>query len=374
MVNVAFPAMAAAFAQPPDAMRWVIIAYVLTYSLTSFVSGTLADRLGLSRVFRLGLALTALAHVVASSAGSFGWLVSGRVVQGLAGGMIYGTAPGLVTLAAPPAGRGRALGFLNAAIGLALALGPLAAGALIQALGWQAVFASRVPIALIMLAWAWRALPPGGAVTAYRLVRPADLARGQVVHACALSFLANAGIFAIWLLAPFYLADRRGFDALATGLTFALTPLGTTLAAPLGGRLADRAGTRVPTIVGLVLEAAGLLAMGQASERTSVLVVAASLFAAGFGLGLFQVPNMAVVMTSFPARQQGAAGGLAFMARTLGVVTGVATFAAVFASRRATAGFDAAFAAAFALAAALVGGGTVLAIVGRSRAPGVAGA
>jgi MFS family permease len=354
MVNVAFPAMALAFDRPPEAMRWVIIPYVFSYSLMSFAGGAVADRIGHARVFRVGLAGSAIAFALATVAPAFEWLVAARVLQGIAGGLVYGTAPGIITLAAAPGERGRALGFLNAWIGGAFALGPIAAGALVALFGWPAVFAVRVPVAVVAVAWAAIALPSARAASGVRTVRARDVLRRRVLVPAALAFLANAGIFAIWLLAPFYLVGVRGLGAFAAGMMFMLTPLGTTVAAPLAGRVVDRLGARWPMTIGLALEAAGLAAMSGARAETPVAVVALALFAAGFGLGVFQVPNMTLVMGEFPPGQQGAAGGLSFMARTLGVVAGVSTLSIVFAARRAVVGFDAAFATAFVLAAAIV--------------------
>jgi MFS family permease len=369
MLNIAFPAIARAFVLPPEAMRWLIICYVFTYALVSFAGGALADRVGHARVFATGLALSALAFGLAASAPAFGWLLGARVLQGVGGGMIYGTAPAIMTLAVAPAARGRALGFLYAAIGVALAVGPIAAGALVESSGWRAVFGARLPVALLVLAWAWRALPRVTVAPAYRRIAVDDLARLPVLHACVLSFLASAGIFAIWLLAPFYLVEQRGYDAFAGGLLFMLTPLGTAVAAPLGGRLADRLGPRLPSVLGLAMEAGGLLLLSGATQATQIAVVAAALFGSGFGLGLFQVPNTTAVMGAFPAGQQGAAGGLAFMARTLGVVTGVATLSQVFASLRGS-GFEAGFAAAFVVAGAAVAVAAVTACI--PTAPGIA--
>jgi MFS family permease len=361
MVNIAFPAMAAWFAEPPEAMRWVIMPYVFSYAVMSFVGGSLGDRIGHARVFRAGVAGSVLAFVVDSIAPAFGWLIAGRALQGIAGGLVYGTAPGILTLAARPDERGRALGVLNATIAGAFAAGPVVAGMLVYAFGWRAVFAARIPLALLALAWAHVALHDARGFVASRLVRPDEVLRVRVLGPTAVSFVANGGIFAVWLLAPFYLVEVRSLGTVAGGLVFMLTPLGTALAAPAAGRLADRIGATIPMVTGLVIEAAGLGLASRATETTPVVVVALALLAAGFGLGLFQVPNMAAVMAAFGTGQQGAAGGLSFMARTLGVVAGVATLSTVFAARRVVVGFEGAFATAFVIGAAAVAVAAVIA-------------
>ena len=367
-MNIAFPAIAAAFAVPPERVRWVIVCYVLVYAVTSLVGGALADRVGHGRVFRAGLLLSVVAFAMGALAPTFGWLLVARVVQGLGGGCVYGTAPGLVTLGVPAARRGRALGFLGAAMGLGFSAGPVVAGVLVDVFGWAAVFHLRLPLALAALVWAWVAVPAAPAPRAPRLVAARDLVRRPVLFAGALSFIASAGMFAIWLLAPFYLIAARGMPASAAGLLFMLTPLGTTLAAPLAGRLADRTGARVPAVGGLALQAAGLALLSRAEPTSPVLVVAVALFAAGFGLGMFQVPNMTVIMAAFPALQQGAAGGFAFLARTLGVVTGVLGLAQLFAVRRLVVGLAPAAAEAFLVAAVAVAIAAVLAAVMHSDA------
>ena len=362
MMNIAFPAMAAAFAVPPETVRWIIICYTGVYALMAFVGGAAADVVGHVRVFRVGVALTAVAFLAGALAPTFGWLLAARVLQGFAGGLVYGTAPGIVTLAAAPEHRGRALGSFNAAMALGFAIGPLPAGALVDAFGWRAVFYARLPLAVAVFA-ATLALPTvRAAMGSRRLVALADLRRAPVPVACALAFLAQGAIFAIWLLAPFHLIAQRGFDTTVAGAIFTLAPLGTTLAAPLAGRVADRLGAAAPLIAGLALETVGLGVLALASAGTPLVVVAVALFAAGFGIGTFQVPMMTLVMGAFPSSLQGAAGGLAFLSRTLGLVTGVATLAAVFAARRPAVGFDGAYRDAFLVATVVVAAATVLAI------------
>lgn len=361
-VNIAFPSIGMAFQVPPEQMRWVIVCYVGIYAVMSFVGGALADRVGLGRVFSAGLALSGIGFVIAGTAPTFAWLLGGRVVQGFAAGLVYGTAPGLVTLAAPPEEHGRALGFVTAGIGLALTTGPLVAGLLVEAFGWPAVFHVRVPLALIVCGWALVALPAGSAAVGHRLVSLSGIARAPVLYASLLSFIANAGIFAIWLLAPFYLVERRALDSRVAGALFMLTPLGWTLAAPLGGRLADRVGARWPVVAGLALESAGLLLMSRGGPTTPIVTLVLALFSAGLGLGLFQVPNMAGVMAAFGRERQGAAGGLVFLSRTLGTVGGVLTFAQIVAARRSQVGFEGAFGEAFVVAAGAVAAAALLAV------------
>jgi MFS family permease len=369
MMNVAFPAIAAAFSVPPETIRWVIICYTGVYAVMAFAGGAAADVVGHVRVFRVGVALTAVAFLAGALAPSFGWLLAARVLQGVAGGLVYGTAPGIVTLAVTPERRGRALGSLNASMALALTIGPLTAGALVDLFGWRAVFVGRLPLALALFAATLAVSTVRSESRARRLVGFADIRRPPVPLACVLAFLAQGAIFAIWLLAPFYLIERRALGATLGGAVFTLAPLATTLAAPLAGRAADRLGPWAPLVGGLALETVGLGVLAFIGTGTSLLIVGAALFAAGFGVGLFQVPVMALVMGAFPSALQGAAGGLTFLSRTLGLVSGVAVLAAVFAARRPVVGFDGAFGDAFLVATGIVALAAVLAATRLRAAP-----
>jgi MFS family permease len=366
MVNVAFPAMGAAFAAPPEQLRWVIVCYVLAYAVLSLAGGVLGDAIGHVRVLRLGLAGSVLAFAAAGLAPTYGWLLAARALQGVAAGLIYGTTPALVTHGLADHQRARALGFLNAAIGLAFSVAPTLAGWLVDHAGWRAVFLVRAPLALGVLAWVLVYAGPAPARLAAPAMTARDVVQPGVLVPGLLAFAANGGIFAIWLLAPFYLVERRGLATVVAGLLFTLTPLGMTAGAALAGRLPTFLAGRGAVAAGLVLEAAGLLALSTAGPGTPVGALALALFVAGLGLGLFQVPNMASLMREFPPGRQGAAGGLAFLARTLGVVAGVLGLARLFADLRATAGFDAGFARAYLAAALAV---TAAALLGALRPP-----
>lgn len=366
MMNIAFPAIATALGVPPERVRWIIIFYVLTHALMSFAGGAAADRFGHALVFRAGLALSALAFIMGGLAAGLGWLLAARIVQGFGAGLVFGTAPALVTDGAPGEARGRRLGFLNGAMGLG-ALGPLVAGFLVDAFGWRAVFHVRVPLALGALGWAVVA-SSAPVVSERRPVSIGDLARGGVLRASVLAFVARGAIFAIWLLVPFYLVDTRGLGASLGGIFFMLTPLGAAVAAPLGGHVADRIGASAPAVAGLVMQTAGLGLLGFVDGATPLWLIALALFVAGFGLGFFEVPNMTTIMAAFPAGRQGAAGGLAFLTRTLGVVAGVALLGELVAARSATVGFLGAFEESLRASAVAVAAALVLALAaGRAR-------
>ncbi len=353
-INIAFPAMAAAFRVSSTTIRWVIICYVGTYALTAFVAGVLADRLGPGRVVRAGLVLSLFCFAGYALVSSFEMLLVLRVLQGVSGGLIYGAAPALVTLSLPPSRHGWGLGWASTGLGLGLSVSPLIGGMIVGSLGWRGAFLYRVPVtaALIVLA-AWTAVPRAGSHGAWRMVVPSDILRWPVLHAGLLAFLANYAQFAVWLLVPFYLVAERGLSAAAGGLLFMLTPVATMIMAPVAGRMADRLGPRGPMVAGLAAEAAGLLLVARCDGSTPLVLVGGALGLVGLGLGVFQVPNIAQVMAAFPPRQQGAAGGFAFLSRTTGVVVGVQAAAWLFRERAQTLGFLPAFQFTFAAAAAV---------------------
>lgn len=370
-VNIAFPAMSAAFQVGPTTIRWVIICYVGTYAVTAFAAGVLADRLGPGRVVRSGLVLSLVCFAAYAVAPSFEIFLLLRVLQGASGGLIYGAAPALVTLSLPSSRHAWGLGWASMGLGLGLSVSPLIGGALVGAFGWRSVFLYRVPVAaviIVLAGWTREARRDGRG--AWRMVVPADILRWSVLHAGLLAFLANYAQFAVWLLAPYYLVSERGLSTAAGGLLFLLAPLATAIAAPVAGRAADRWGRRGPMVLGLSVEAAGLLAVARCGASTPIALVGAALALVGLGLGVFQVPNIAQAMAVFPPRLQGAAGGFAFLSRTAGIVVGVQTAAWLFHDRAQILGFLPAFRFTFAAAAAVCAIAALIALLpGLARDP-----
>jgi len=389
-LNIALPAVAAAFDIGPGAVRWMIICYVATYALTAFAAGLYADRVGALRVFTAGSWLSAIAFAAYWLAPSFEVVLLCRVAQGVSGGLIYGTASALVTQALPRERHGRGLGVMTLGLGVGVAIGPIIGGLLVEGAGWRWVFLYRAPLAVALglaTAMAPRPASSGGPehrtgsrastdeppAGSPRRWSPGDIARPAVLRAAALSFLATFAQFSVWLLIPFYLVTARAIAPSAGGLLFTLSPLGTAVAAPVAGWATDRIGTRWPIVVGLAIEVAGLLIISRLAAESPLAAVVAGLLLVGLGVGIFQVANLADMMAAFPRAQQGTAGGLAFLSRALGSAAGVQATAALFDARVAASGFMAAFQLAFvgaALVAALAMAiALVAAIGGRRRHP-----
>lgn len=151
-VNIAFPAIVAAFDLPTRSIRWAAICYVLTYGALMLGFGALGDRIGHLRVFRAGLWVSAIAFASCALAPDYGWLLAARVLQGVAVALLLSCAPALCTLVLEEHERTRALSAFASAQALAGALAPVAGGVFVALLGWPGVYWMRVPIALAALA------------------------------------------------------------------------------------------------------------------------------------------------------------------------------------------------------------------------------
>jgi MFS family permease len=341
-VNIAFPAISAAFGVPDTSIQWVVITYVVTFAGALLPAGRLADRVGHAGVFRVGLALTGLAHVLCGLAPAWGSLLGARIAQGLGAALVMAGAPALVTLSTDAARHGQALGQLGLAASLGMVLGPLAGGALVGLFGWRVVYLGRLPLVALAL-WLGRGLRPSREVGVAAVTGPgaetaspsAELVTDlrTLVLQNAAHLLANAALFSVWLLVPYYLLDRRGFSAALGGLLFTAGPLAWACGSPIGGRLADRGAGPWVAPLGLGVQALGLWLTGRFDDRSGPAAVVAALGIGGFGYGLFVVTNMHYVMGALPRVHQGVAGSLVSLMRTAGIVLGASLTTAVYAAR-----------------------------------------
>lgn len=156
---VAVPALARSAAASPTALAWVINAFMLTFGSLLLAAGGLADRYGRRRLFLLGTAGFALATGLVCIAPALLWLNLARGLQGVAAAAALASGSAALAHAWQGPARARVFALLGTTFGAGLALGPLLAGLLLQALGWRSVFAAGGVLTLVAFGLGVRVLP-----------------------------------------------------------------------------------------------------------------------------------------------------------------------------------------------------------------------
>ncbi len=376
-VNVAFPAITAAFALEMQAIRWLVVFYVITYASLLLAFGRLGDIIGHRAVFRTGLIISTLAFAACGLAPSYAWLLAARALQGIATALLLSCAPALVVAACGEARRTWALSRYTMTAAIASIIGPLAGGVAIEHMGWAGVFWFRLPVALaalVLLArlpalqaarhtrqpldivsstllaaglalllvtpvlWpdanhlAWPlATGIAGAAALLFFAKREHGAREPLLPAAALrkvslanltSVMVNLVGFAIPLLVPYYLARIGGYGALEMGLLLAAASAGVLAGSTYAPRVIRHMGQRKTTLIAaaLVALAQGVIACWPLTP--SAVALLPGLVLHGMGIGLFQVGYADFVVASLHERDRGVAGSVTVLTRTVGVIIG----------------------------------------------------
>ncbi|MDT0341843.1 MFS transporter [Streptomyces litchfieldiae] len=173
VVNVAAPSIRGDLGGSETSLQWIAASYTLALAVGLLTGGRLGDMFGRRRVLLIGVAGFLIASMLCAVAWSPGTLIGARVVQGLFGAVMIPQAFGLIRDLFPPHEIGKAFGALGPVIGLSTILGPVVAGALVDAdvagTGWRMVFLINLPIGAFSLLAGARALPVRNGDRAIRL-------------------------------------------------------------------------------------------------------------------------------------------------------------------------------------------------------------
>lgn len=406
-VNVAFPAISQALQLPVSGIQWIVVSYMLTFGALMLVCGRLGDSIGHLTVFRLGLAISALALLLATLAPGLGLMVPARMLQGAGAAACISCAPALATFLYPEQQRMRALALFGALFAIAQAIGPAIGGPLVELSGWRSVFAFRIPLVLLALLassclggrphvprpfhggaaailcaavaallagvtslqWPQARLASlaafligGLALFAFARVQRASTTLFLPRHAFAatpllalnvLNAVINASAFAVLLLVPYALA-ARGLDVVSLGLVLAVSAIATSCATQAAPALAQAIGRATLLPIGVVTCAAGLYAIAAWRVDTPLVWCCLGLALQGSGLGLFSVAYADTVTGSLPIGDRGLAGGIVTATRTFGIVAGASLFSAIVRRVTETDSFAAAFTLSFQVSAGLL--------------------
>ena len=378
IANVGLPTLAQSFGASFQAVQWVVLSYLLALAALVVGAGRLGDVLGRRRLLLAGLALFAAASLAAALAPTLALLVAARAAQGAGAAVMTALAMALVSETVPRTHAGRAMGLLGTLSAIGTALGPTLGGLLIAGWGWRALFAVKLPLALLGL-WLVRRYVPGddraagagagrthgaGLRVFAQALRDAPLRRGL-----ATSALVSTVVMTTLVVGPFYLSRALGLPAALVGLAMSVGPLVSALGGVPAGRAVDRFGAARMARAGLAASAAGslLLALLPVAGGVAAYVVPLALLTAGYAV--FQAANNTAVMAGAGADRRGLVSGLLNLSRQLGLIAGAGAMGAVFAQASGSADVATAPASAvafgmrvsFGVAAGLLGMALVLA-------------
>ncbi|MFJ8979689.1 MFS transporter [Streptomyces sp. NPDC102282] len=392
IVGAALPDMQHRLHTQLTGLQWIVDAYVLLVAMLLLSGGVFADRFGRKRVYLTGVAVFTAASLVCSLAPSVGWLIVGRVLQGIGAAALAPASLALLAAAHPvPQERMKAIGMWAGFSGIGLAAGPVAGGVLTDAFGWPAIFLVNLPIGAVLLVVGLRHLGesrnpsapaidvPGtvlsvltvGAVT-YGLIEGG--ARGWTSPVILGSFAAAVILLAAFVavesrrsapMLPLGLFRQRLFTVSNTAMTvvgFALMgssfffsqffvyvqgssilraglqtlplSLAMVIVSPYTGRLAARYGFRIVVTTGLALAGLGLLGLGMVHADTGYGSVWWRLGLAGVGFALTMSPLTGAAIQAVSPQEGGLASGISSTTRQIGAVLGVAVLGAVVRSRQ----------------------------------------
>jgi len=385
VVALALPEIRGDVGASSEGLQWVMNGYLLTIAVLVVTAGRLGDMFGRKRVFIAGMALFAVGSVVSGAAGDQAGLIVGRVLQGAGAAPMLSLSLALVCNAFPPAEQPRALGIWAAVSAVALGIGPLAGGVLIE-IDWRLIFWMNLPVAAIGVAitaiaapestdpgagtridWtglaalsvgitaavlalvqsnAWDAELTAGlalvgllALAAFwrierRVSNPiVDFAlfrNGPYFGASAAAFALVGAYWAVMFFQPQYLQDVRGHSPIAAGLLILPVTVPMIFVSPFSGRLIGRFGARRLMTAGMVCGVIGLLLLTRVGADSSFALVLGAYLLFGIALGLVYAPMSTAAMAAMPGEKVGIAAGVLAMDRVLAGAISLAATGAVF--------------------------------------------
>jgi EmrB/QacA subfamily drug resistance transporter len=388
IVAVALPTIARDLHAGFGGIQWVISAYLLTFAALLLPSGSLADLHGRRRIVTIGLAIFLVSSAACGLATSVLALEIARAVQGVGGSMLLTSALAIIAATFSGAERVKAYAFWGTAIGVAMALGPIAGGIITGLFGWRWAFLINVPlcvaflvavkiyvpessdpqakrldlagvltlsIGLFALIWAlidgnqigWTSaaiLTRIGAAIAFlgafaivetRQQRPMldlELFRNRLFLGAScggIGYGLSAQVMIFFL--PIYLQGAFGFTPMAAG--FAKLPFAVPLfiAPRLAAAVLHSWSHRAVLTIALGMTAAGNLLLAAVTHFDSYAVVALAMFVGGFGTGILNPETAKAMQAQVPPERAGMSSGIGATVRFASLLFGVAILGAIMA-------------------------------------------
>ncbi len=367
-------------------LEWTLNSYTLAFAGLLFTFGVLGDRYGRRLVLLLGLALFAVSSVASAYAQDPGQLIVARALTGVGAAAVMPATLSIISVVFDPRERGRAIGVWAGAVGVAVAIGPVTGGFLLEHFWWGSIFLINVPVALTGMALVLALVPesrdpsprrldlPGMLLSIVGLVlliygiidggehgfdRPevwAVTGGGLVVlalfllwerrapdpsldvrlfrdprfsTAAAVTALVFFAAFGVFFFHTFYLQLVRGMGPQAAGAMLVPFAVAQLAVAPRSAALVRRFGARAACAAGLLLNTASLALWVFITPTTPLWLVAAGFLVQGVGMAIVMPATMESIMSTLPRERAGVGSAVANTMRQVGGTLGVAVLGAV---------------------------------------------
>lgn len=379
IVNISLPTIIHSLNTDTKAVAWVVMAYLVVITGCLLFMGRLADLFGQKRIYILGLITFTAGSALCGFAPTIYFLIGSRMLQGLGASVMMSIGPAIMAIFFQEKDRGQALGIVGSVVSAGFLTGPLLGGFLIEHLGWRSIFFINLPIGAIgtylSLKFLEKTKPASavrvdlwGAFLLFSFLTSFILFLNQVGQGstpflwawllfslfCLSLFIPielrspspildlnvfrkrlfvsslGASLFSFWVngahifVSPFFLQNILGFTPSKVGMLVFPVALTVMVMAPLGGRISDRIGVRIPTTLGLFLFSMAIFSFTFIEEGMSEYHILWRQVVIGIGIGLFNPANNSAIIGSLPKEKIGLASGFIALSRNLGMVIGVA--------------------------------------------------
>ncbi|MCI3225770.1 MFS transporter [Streptomyces sp. NP-1717] len=363
-------------------LEWAINSYTLVFAGLLFTSGLLGDRVGRKKVLLFGIVVFGIGSALAAMSGSPGELITYRAVMGFGAAFVMPATLAVLMNVFEREEQPKAIGIWAGSVGLAIAIGPITGGVLLEHFWWGSIFLVNVPVVIVALIAMVLLVPDskdpspgrvdpigvllsivGLVLLVYGIIRAGELAdftdatvlasiigglavlAAFVVHekrsdhpsmdmsyfkkpafsaavaAIALVFFALMGVT---FFSAFYLQSVRGYSALDSGLLIVPLAVAQMVFAPRARLVVDRFGARAVCTGGMLLVAAGLAAFALFDATTPVWVLCLVFFVQGTGMAHIMPPVTVTVMQALPREKAGSGSAVNNTFRQVGGALGIA--------------------------------------------------
>jgi EmrB/QacA subfamily drug resistance transporter len=387
IVNVALPSIERSLHMSISSLEWIVTAYALTFAALLITGGKLGDLYGRRKMFIAGLAVFTLASLACGLAPSAGFLIGARAVQGVGAALMNPATLSIITATFPPKERGQAIGIWAGVSALALAIGPLLGGLIVDNINWHWIFYVNVPVgvvgiivsrfviaesrdtsreqsidipglvtssaALLALSYAliegnrhgWGSPEIIGLFAAAAVLFAVfivlelrqrlpmlDLGLfkiGSFVGANVVAMLVSLGMFGVFFFISLYVQNVLGYSPTKAGAIFLPMTILIILVAPIAGKLSDRVGSRWLMGAGMSTLGVSLLLYQRIGLHTGFWSLLPQLLLGGVGMALTMSPMTSAAMGSVPVDKAGVGSGVLNSFRQVGGSLGIALMGAI---------------------------------------------